>query len=146
MIEVKIKTTDWANEITDLFHYGNKEAIHQAVQGLRTRYNGKFDATILLDQLDQLKVPDSHWAFTLPAAMIGAAICLFTTGICLWKCCRHTKEDLTPGPSAPPMPIPVLAPQPATEPRMASISALKNHNNNRATRGNNAIPINNTIT
>ncbi len=48
-IEVKIKTMDWAGEITDLFHYGNQEAIHQAVQGLRTRYNGEFDATILLD-------------------------------------------------------------------------------------------------
>ena len=63
-IEVAIKTMDWAGEITDLFHYGNKEAIHQAVQGLRTRYNGEFDATILLDQLDQLKTPDTHWAFS----------------------------------------------------------------------------------
>jgi hypothetical protein len=35
-IKVKIKAMDWAGEITDLFHYGNKEAIHQAVQGLRT--------------------------------------------------------------------------------------------------------------
>jgi hypothetical protein len=59
-IEVVIKTMDWAGEITDLFHYGNKEAIHQAVQGLRTRYNGEFNATILLDQLNQLKTPDTH--------------------------------------------------------------------------------------
>jgi len=77
MIEFKIKTMDWAGEITDLFHYGNKEAIHQAVQGLRTRYNSEFDATILLDQLDQLHTPDLHWAFTSPATMIGAAICIF---------------------------------------------------------------------
>jgi hypothetical protein len=55
MIEVKIKTMDWVGEITDLFHYKNREAIHQAVQGLRTCYNGEFDATILLDQLNQLK-------------------------------------------------------------------------------------------
>jgi hypothetical protein len=34
-IEVSIKTMDWAGEITDLFHYENKEAIYQAVQGLR---------------------------------------------------------------------------------------------------------------
>jgi hypothetical protein len=52
-IKVKINAMDWAGEITDLFHHGNNEAIHQALQGLRTRYNGKFDATILLDQLDQ---------------------------------------------------------------------------------------------
>ncbi len=30
-IEVTIKTMDWAGEITDLFHYENKKAIHQAV-------------------------------------------------------------------------------------------------------------------
>ncbi len=53
-IEVKIKAVDWAGEITELFHHGNKDEIHQAMQGLRTRYNGKFDAAILLDQLDQL--------------------------------------------------------------------------------------------
>jgi hypothetical protein len=53
-IEVKIKAMDWAGEITDLFHHGNKDAIHQAVQGLRIRYKGEFNATILLDQLDQL--------------------------------------------------------------------------------------------
>ncbi len=46
-IEVKIKTMDWASLITDLFHYRNKEAIHQAIQGLRTRYNRELDATIL---------------------------------------------------------------------------------------------------
>jgi len=52
--EVKIKAMDWPKEITDLFHQGNKEAIHHAVQGLKTRYNGEFNATILLDQLDHL--------------------------------------------------------------------------------------------
>jgi hypothetical protein len=84
-IEVKIKAMDWAREITDLFHHGNKEAIHQAVQGIRTRYNSEFDATILLDELHLL--PDPHWAFTSPAAMIGAAICTFAVGICLWRLC-----------------------------------------------------------
>ncbi len=34
-IEVAIKTMDWEGEITDLFHYENKDAIHQAMQGLR---------------------------------------------------------------------------------------------------------------
>ncbi len=103
-IEVTIKTMDWAGEIMDLFHYGNKEAIHQAVQGLRTRYNGEFDATILLDQLDQLdqrKTLDTHWIFTSLAAMIGAAICLFGLGYCFWRCCCWTKTTMLPQPSAP---------------------------------------------
>jgi len=70
-IKIAIKTMDWAGKITDLFHYENKDAIHQAVQGLRNRYNGEFDATVLLDQLDQLdqrgqtKTPDTHWIFTM---------------------------------------------------------------------------------
>ncbi len=87
-IEIRIKAMDWAREITYLFCHGNKETIHQAVQGLRTRCNGKFDATIILDQLDNLQAPDSHWSFTSLAAMIGAAICIFTIGFCIWKICR----------------------------------------------------------
>jgi len=85
-IEIVIKTMDWAGEITDLFHYENKDAIHQAVQGLRNRYNGEFDATILLNQLDQLDqrgqsgTQDSHWTFTSPAEVIRAAICLLGGG------------------------------------------------------------------
>ncbi len=103
-IEVSIKTIDWAGEIMDLFPYGNQEAIHQAVPGLQTRYNGEFDATILLDQLDNLQTPDLQWAFTSPAAMIGAAICIFALGICLLRCCRQAKEDSTLRPTTPPMP------------------------------------------
>jgi hypothetical protein len=101
MIEIAIKTMDWAGKITDLFHYKNKDAIHQAVQGLRNRYNGKFDAMILLEQLDQLdqwgqdKNPDAHWIFTSPAAMIGAAICLLGLGYCFWRCCCWTSTMTT---------------------------------------------------
>jgi hypothetical protein len=146
IIEVKITAMDWAREITDLFHYRNKEAIHQAVQGLRTRYNGKFDATILLDQLDQLQNPDPHWAFTLPVAMIRVAICTFAIGICLWKFCRQTKNDLTPTPSAPPMLMQAIAPQPAASPRTVHTPISKSANNNQVARSNNAIPINITIT
>jgi hypothetical protein len=34
-IEIAIKTMEWAGEITDLFHYENKDAIHPAMHGLR---------------------------------------------------------------------------------------------------------------
>jgi hypothetical protein len=145
-IEVKIKAMDWAGEITDLFHHGNKDATHQAMQGLRTRYNGEFDATILLDQLDQLRNPDPHWAFTSPAAMIGAAICILTIGICLWKLCNQTKDEPTPTPSAPPMPMLTIAPQPAATPRTAPAPAQRPANNNPGAQSNTTIPINITIT
>jgi hypothetical protein len=78
--------------------------------------------------------------------MIGAAICTFAIGICQWKFCHRTKEDLTPRPSAPPMPMQVIAPQPAVAPWTAPISNQKPANNNRAARSNNAILINITIT
>ncbi len=134
---------DWAGEITDLFHYGNKEAIYQAVQGFRTRYNREFDATILLDQLDQLKTPDTHWTFTSLAAMIRAAICLFGLGFCLWKCCCRSTMAPLPQPSASPMQMPVILPQPASAPRTLPRNNVNLNNRNAK---NNAIPINITIT
>jgi hypothetical protein len=152
MIEIAIKTMDWAREITDLFHYENKDAIHQAVQGLHNRYNGEFDATILLNQLDQLDQRgqdgkrDSHWTFTSPAAMIGAAICLLGVGYLLWRCCCRTSNLTTviqPAPSAPPMPAPVVQAQPP-----APIRKTPNHgpkNNANSTSKNNAM-LNITIT
>jgi hypothetical protein len=146
MIKVKIRTMDWAGKITDLFHYENKEAIHQAVQGLRTRYNGEFDTTILLDQLDQLKTLDSHWTFTSPAAMIGAAICLFALGVCLWKCCCRSPTVQPLQPSAPLMPTPVILPQPASAP-ITRPTLVQRTNKQPITRNanSNTIPINITI-
>jgi hypothetical protein len=155
-IEIAIKTKDWAGKITDLFHYESKDAIHQAVQGLRNQYNGKFDATVLLDQLDQLdqrgqdNSPDAHWIFKSPAAMIGAAICLLGVGYCFWRCCCRTTMTTTviqPLPSAPPMPMPTAPVQ-----LPVPIRKTQNHgprNNGTATdwnAKNNAIPINITIT
>jgi hypothetical protein len=81
--KIAIKTMDWAGEITDLFHYENKDAIHQAVQGLRNWYNGNFDATILLDQLyhlmtrDQDGKQDLHWTFTSPVGRGGYLVLSF---------------------------------------------------------------------
>jgi len=141
---------DWAGKITDLFHYGNKEAIHQAVQGLRTRYNGEFDATILLDQLNQLdqcKTPYTHWIFTSLAVMIGTAICLFGLGYCLWRCCCRTAMTTPPQPSLPPMLLPTIQPQPTnTSQKMQNTGPRNNGNLNDQNAKNNAILINIMIT
>jgi hypothetical protein len=149
-IKIHIKAMDWASEITDLFRHSNKDTIHQAVQGLRTRYNGKFDATILLDQLDQLQTPDPHWAFTSLAPLIGVPVCIFAVGICIWKVCCWTKDLPMPAPSAQPMPVEIMTPQLATTPITAPATApspvKKPAVNNRAVRSNNTIPINITIT
>jgi hypothetical protein len=152
-IKVAIKTMDWAGEITDLFHYENKDAIHQAVQGLRNRYNGEFDATVLLDQLDQLdqrdqlKTPDTHWIFTSPAAMIAAAICLLGLGYCLWRCCCRMTTVIQLQPSAPPMPMPTFPIQLPGPVRKTQNHGPKNNSTvNDHNAKNNAIPINITIT
>ncbi len=151
-IEIAIKTMDWAGEIMDLFKYENKDAIHQAVQGLRTRYNGEFDATVLLNQLDQLDQrnqdgkQESHWTFTSPAAMIGAAICLLGVGYLMWRCCCRTANLTTviqPSPSAPPMPTPVATIQHPAPARKILNQGPKNNAN--ATSKNKAT-LNFTIT
>jgi hypothetical protein len=58
-IKIRMKTMDWARELVDLFLNGNREAI----QGLRTKYNREFNATILLDKLDHMQNLEPHWAF-----------------------------------------------------------------------------------
>jgi hypothetical protein len=143
---------DWAGEITDLFHYENNNAIHQAAKGLCNRYNGRFDTTILLGQLDHLMTrgqeakPDAHWTFTSPAAMIGATICLLGFGYLLWRCCCRASNMTTviqPMPSAPPMPTPATNKQPPALNHKVSNHNLKN--NATANTKNNAT-LNITIT
>jgi hypothetical protein len=141
-----IKAMDWARELTDLFRNGNKEVIHQEVQGLRTKYNEEFDDTILLDKLGHMQVPDPHWAFTSPAAMIAAAICTFVVGLCIWKICCRSREPLTPTPSAPPMLMQVITKQPAATPVTAPAPVKEPAANNWALKNNTAIPNNITIT
>jgi hypothetical protein len=35
--EIQMKSMDWAGELTELFGRSNNEAIHQAMEGLRTK-------------------------------------------------------------------------------------------------------------
>jgi len=98
----------------------------------RTRYNGEFDATILLDQLDQPRNLDLHWAFTSPAATIGAAICIFAIG---------NSGNSAAGPKMTQhLPMQAIAPWTAPAP------VQKPANNNWAAQSNSAIPINIIIT
>jgi hypothetical protein len=121
-IKVKIKAVDWAGRSRICFI---TETRRQS-----TRYNGKFYATILLDQLDHLHILDPRWAFNYLAAMIWAAICIFAIGICLWRLCCRARENPTPTPSTPPMRMPVRAPQPAATPRAAPALTQKPATNN----------------
>ena len=84
---------DWAGEIADLFCRANTEGIHKAIQGLRTKYNGEFDASELFKELDQIKPAEAHWTFTSHAAMIGIALALFLIGMLIWKKCFSTTQS-----------------------------------------------------
>jgi len=133
-IEIQRKTMDWAGEIADLFGRANTEGIHKAIQGLRTKYNGEFDASELFKELDQIKPAEAHWTFTSPAAMIGIALALFLIGMLIWKKCFSTTqvtEASLPAPSAPPMPA-----QNRPQPQRAQPVT-----NNQATKSNASIPI-----
>ncbi len=133
-IEIQKKTMDWTGELAELFGRANTEGIHRAIQGLRTKYNGEFDASELFKELDQIKPAEAHWTFTSPAAMISIALILFLIGMLIWKKCFSTTQSLetpTPTQSAPPMPIP-------NQPQMHHANPVTT---NQATKSNASIPI-----
>jgi hypothetical protein len=105
-----------------------------AIQGLRTKYNGEFDASELFKELDQIGPAETHWTFTSPAAMIGIALAIFLIGMLIWKKCfgkPSSTEAPSPAPSAPPMPFHNQPQRPRTAPAT----------NNQATKSNVSIPI-----
>jgi hypothetical protein len=95
---------DWTRELTELFDRANTEGIHIAIQGFRTKYIGVFGASELIKELDQIKPANTHWMFTLLAAMNGISVAIFLIGMLIWKKCTNKTETPIPTPSAPPMP------------------------------------------
>jgi hypothetical protein len=133
-IQIQKKTMDWTGELAELFGWANTEAIHTAIQGLRMKYKGEFDASELFKELDQIWPAETHCTFTSPAAMIGIALALFLIGMLIWKKCFNntsSAEATLPAPSAPPMPAPNQPPRPIATPVT----------NNQATKSNASIPI-----
>jgi len=133
-IEIQRKTMDWTGELAELFGRANTDGIHRAIQGLRTKYNGEFDASELFKELDQIRPAEAHWTFTSPAAMIGIALALFLIGMMVWKKCfssPQTTEAPTPAPSAPPMPT-------HNQPQIHRANPATT---NQATKSNASIPI-----
>ncbi len=94
--------------------------------------------------------PDAQWAFTSPAAMIAAALLTFAVGLCIWKICCQSKGPETPVPSAPPILLRVIDPQPAVTPNPAPAPILapvqRPVPNNWAMKNNTAVLINITFT
>jgi hypothetical protein len=91
-----MKTMDWAGELTELFGRANIEPIHQAIQGLKTKYKSSFDASKLFKELDQIKPAGAHWTFTLPAAMIQIALAIFCIVLLVWEKGNKTPDHRYP--------------------------------------------------
>ncbi len=116
-------------ELTELFGRANTEGIHMAIPDLRTKYNSEFNASERFKELHQIKLADTHWTFTSPAAMIGIALAVFLIRMLIWKRCIHKDEIPTP---MPPMPAQDLNPRP-----IINLMTC-----NQATKSNESIPIN----
>ena len=83
-----------------------------AIEHLRTKIAGKFDADVLIQELETMTKEArttaqegilSHWIFTSPGAMIGGTIlCLAILFYC-WKACNRGQTPLPypPAPTAP---------------------------------------------
>jgi hypothetical protein len=103
-VEIQKKTMDWTRDLTELFSRRAKtKGVHSSIQGLRTKYNGEFDASEFFKELDQIKPANAHWTFTLPAAVIGISLAIFLIGMFIWRKCTNKDEIPTPTPLAPPM-------------------------------------------
>jgi hypothetical protein len=86
-IKIQKKTMELTGELEELFSRANTEGIHTAIQGLRTKNNGEFNASELFKKLDQIEPAEAHWTFTSPAAKIGIALAILVIGMIIWKKC-----------------------------------------------------------
>jgi hypothetical protein len=92
-IQIPSKWIDWTWTLGQLFQQPESEMVTSAISKLCTKISSKFDAEILLHELETMtkeakENPVTHWTLTTPGAMIGGAIiCLF---ILFWRMCRSS--------------------------------------------------------
>jgi hypothetical protein len=113
-ITIHSKWLDWTWTLGQLFLQSENEVVTTAIAKLQTKISGKFDAEVLLHELETMtkeakelakEVPFNHWIFTSPGTMIGATlVCLFIL-FCCWRLCR-SNNTAAPVlyPTAPPAP------------------------------------------
>jgi hypothetical protein len=107
------KWLDWTWTLGQLFQQPENEKVTKAIDWLRERISGKFDAEILINELETMtkeakEDPLTHWIFTTPGAMLGGAILSLLLLFCCWRTCRTSGNNTYPVPSAPPAPTVIL--------------------------------------
>jgi hypothetical protein len=108
--EIHSKWLDWTWTIGQLFQQPENEKVTKAIEQLRQRISGKFDADTLINELQQMTLESkseqfNHWDFSIPGAMIGGAIFTLLLLCCCWRLCRQSKDATYPMPTAPPGPL-----------------------------------------
>jgi hypothetical protein len=93
-IEIYSKWLDWTWTLGQLFQQLENEVVTTttAIAKLRNKILGKFNAEVLLHELETMtkeakelakEVPFNHWIFTSPGTMIGVTlVCLFILFCC----------------------------------------------------------------
>jgi hypothetical protein len=112
-IEIHSKWLDWTWTLAQLFQQPENEKVMKAIDQLRERISGKFDAEILINELETMtkeakEKPLNHWTFTTPGAMIEGAVLSLLLIFCCWRICRSSRKNTSPAPSAPPAPTLIL--------------------------------------
>jgi hypothetical protein len=112
-IEIHSKRLDWTWTLAQLFQQPENKKVMKAIDQLRERISGKFDAEILINELETMTKEAkeellNHWTFTTPGAMIGGALLSLLLIFCCWRICRSSGNNTYLAPSAPPAPTLIL--------------------------------------
>jgi hypothetical protein len=112
-IEILDKWLDWAWILPQLFQQPESEVVISAIDRLRTKIAGRFDADVLIQELETMTKEAkvlaqesilSHWIFTSPRAMIGGTILCMIILLCHWRVCARKDQAPLPYPPAPSAP------------------------------------------
>jgi len=112
-LEIHSKWLDWTWTLGQLFQQPENEKVTKAIDRLRERISGRFDADILINELETMtkeakEEPLTHWIFTTPGAMLGGAVLSLLLLFCCWRACRSSGNNQYPVPSAPPAPTVIV--------------------------------------
>ncbi len=112
-LDIHSKWLDWTWTLGQLFQQPENEKVIKAIDRLWERISGKFDAEILINELETMTKEAkeellTHWIFTTPGAMLGGAVLSLLLIFCCWRTCRSSGNNSYPAPSAPPAPTVIL--------------------------------------
>jgi hypothetical protein len=112
-IEILDKWLDWTWTLPQLFQQPKSKVVISAIDQLRTKISGRFDADVLIQELETMTKEAkalaqenilSHWIFISPGAMIGGTILCLAILFCCWRACTRRDQAPLPYPPAPSAP------------------------------------------